>query len=95
MEIAEEKTRIIEFGRFAERDIKRRGGRKPETFDFLGFTHYCGRSRKGRFKLKWKTARKKLQAKINAFAEWIKRNRSLPLEDIWKTVNAKLRGHYN
>ncbi|MDO0826042.1 group II intron reverse transcriptase/maturase [Desulfosporosinus nitroreducens] len=89
LEIAQEKTRIIEFGRYAERDIKRRGGRKPETFDFLGFTHYCGRSRKGRFKLKWKTARKKFHAKVIAFTDWIKANRNLPLKDIWETVNSK------
>jgi len=95
LEIAQEKTRIIEFGRYAERDIKSRGGRKPETFDFLGFTHYCGRSRKGRFKLKWKTARKKFQAKVLAFTDWIKANRNLPLKDIWETVNSKLRGHFN
>ncbi|TWH60203.1 group II intron reverse transcriptase/maturase [Desulfitobacterium sp. LBE] len=95
LEIAQEKTRIIEFGRFAERDIKRRGGRKPKTFDFLGFTHYCGKNRKGRFKLKWKTARKKFQAKVTAFTEWIKANRNLPLKDIWENVNSKLRGHFN
>jgi RNA-directed DNA polymerase len=95
LEIAEEKTRIIEFGRFAERDIKRRGGTKPETFDFLGLTHYCGKSRKGLFKLKWKTARKKFQAKVNAFSEWIEANRTLPIKDIWEKVNAKLRGHFN
>jgi len=95
LEIAEEKTRIIEFGRFAERDNKRRGGTKPETFDFLGLTHYCGKSRKGFFKLKWKTARKKFQAKVNAFSEWIEANRTLPIKDIWEKVNAKLRGHYN
>ncbi|AFV02725.1 Retron-type RNA-directed DNA polymerase [Dehalobacter sp. UNSWDHB] len=95
LEIAEEKTRIIEFGRYAQRDVQRRGGRKPETFDFLGITHYCGRSRKGRFKLRWKTARKKFQAKLIEFNEWIKTNRNLPFKDIWKKVNAKLRGHYN
>lgn len=95
LEIAEEKTRIIEFGRYAQRDVKRRGGRKPETFDFLGITHYCGRSRKGRFKLKWKTAWKKFQAKLIEFNEWIKTNRNLPFKDIWEKVNAKLRGHYN
>jgi RNA-directed DNA polymerase len=94
LEIAEEKTRIIEFGRFAESDLKRQGKRKPETFDFLGFTHYCGRSRQGRFKLKWKTASNKFHSKVNEFAEWIKENRLKPLKEIWKTVNLKLRGHY-
>ena len=95
LSIAEEKTKIIEFGRFAEERIKRRGGNKPETFDFLGFTHYCGKSRKGNFKLKWKTSSKKFRAKVNEFNEWIKANRSLPLGLIWEKVNQKLRGHYN
>ncbi|MCK4260750.1 MAG: hypothetical protein KAX49_17365 [Halanaerobiales bacterium] len=74
--------------------MKRRGGRKPETFDFLGFTHYCGRSRRGKFKLKWKTSRKKFHAKIQIFKKWIKDNRFSTLKKIWKTVNQKLRGHY-
>ena len=95
LEIAEEKTRIIEFGRFAERDAKNRGERKPETFDFLGFTHYCGRSRKGRFKLKWKTSRKKFVAKVKEFNKWMKENRHSPLSIIWNSINQKLRGHYN
>jgi RNA-directed DNA polymerase len=95
LEIAEEKTRIIEFGRFAERDAKRRGERKPETFDFLGFTHYCGKSRKGRFKLKWKTSSKKFITKVKEFNKWMKENRHIPLCSIWESINQKLRGHYN
>lgn len=95
LSVADEKTRIIKFGRFAERDCKREGKRKPETFDFLGFTHYCGRSRKGRFKLKWKTSNKKYNNKLNAFNKWMKENRRLPLQIIWEKVNLKLVGHYN
>lgn len=95
LSIAEEKTKIIEFGRFVEERIKRRGENKPETFDFLGFTHYCGKSRKGNFKLKWKTSSKKFRAKVNDFNKWIKANRNLPLGLIWEEVNQKLRGHYN
>lgn len=95
MSIAEEKTKIIEFGRFAKERIKRKGGNKPETFEFLGFTHYCSKSRKGYFKLKWKTSSKKFRAKVNDFNKWIKENRNLPLGLIWKKVNQKLRGHYN
>lgn len=95
LSIAEEKTKIIEFGRFAEERIKRKGGKKPETFEFLGFTHYCGKSRKGNFKLKWKTSSKKFRAKVNDFNKWIKGNRNLPLGLIWEKVNQKLRGHYN
>ncbi len=94
LQLSKEKTKIIKFGRFAERDVKRKGGRKPETFDFLGITHYCGRSRKGNFKIKWKTSRKKFHAKVNEFREWIKENRDRPLKEIWKKVNSKLRGHY-
>jgi len=95
LSVAEEKTRIIRFGRFAERDCKREGKGKPETFDFLGLTHYCGRSRKGRFKLKWKTSRKKFVSKVNAFNKWMRENRHLPLPIIWEKVNLKLVGHYN
>lgn len=95
LSVAEEKTRIIRFGRFAERDCRREGRGKPETFDFLGLTHYCGRSRKGRFKLKWKTARKKFVSKVKAFNNWMKENRHLQLEIIWEKVNLKLVGHYN
>ena len=60
----------------------------------LGFTHYCGRSKKGRFKLKWKTARKKFVAKVNEFSSWIKENRHLSLSEIWKKVIQKIKGHY-
>ena len=52
LELAEDKTKLLRFGRFAERDLKRLDGQSPGTFDFLGFTHYCGHSRTGRFKLK-------------------------------------------
>jgi len=92
--IAVEKTRIIKFGRFAATDAERDGKGKPETFDFLGFTHYCGKSRKGKFMLKRRTARKKFRAKIIAFAEWLKENRQKPLKELWPLIAAKLRGHY-
>jgi group II intron reverse transcriptase/maturase len=60
LELSEEKTKLLRFGRFARRDSQRLGEGAPGTFDFLGFTHYCGLSRAGKFKLKRKTARKKL-----------------------------------
>ena len=93
--IAEDKTKIIEFGRFAAEQVKRKTGQKPDTFDFLGFTHYCSKDRKGYFKLKRKTASKKLRTKINEFGQWIKENRNNPLAEIWESINQKLRGHYN
>jgi hypothetical protein len=64
LELNTDKTRLIEFGRRAERDRKRRGEGKPETFNFLGFTHSCGRHRKGYFSLWRKTTRKRMVAKL-------------------------------
>ena len=64
LELHPEKTRLIEFGRFAAENRARRGDRKPETFDFLGFTHICAKTRNGRFKLKRITSKKKMRAKL-------------------------------
>ena len=61
-----EKTRLIEFGRFAAKDRKSRGLGKPETFNFLGFTHICGRSRRGAFQLKRQTRRDRMRARLRA-----------------------------
>lgn len=96
LEFAEDKTRLIEFGRFASENCKRKGKRKPETFDFLGFTHYCSKSADGkRFRVKRKTSKKKLKQKIQEFKIWIKTHRNLPLRVIMATVKRKLIGHYN
>lgn len=95
LELAEEKTKILEFGRFARQNREGRGERKPETFDFLGFTFYCGTDGKKQFfRCRVKTSKKKLRSKIKQMKEWIKYHRTMPLELIFKTVNAKLRGHY-
>lgn len=95
LSLAKEKTKIIEFGRFAKENRKRRGERKPETFDFLGFTFYCGTNGKREFfRCRVKTSRKKYRAKLRAMKEWIKRNRTAKLEYIIKMINMKLRGHY-
>ena len=85
----------VEFGRFARQNRKARGERKPDTFDFLGFTFYCGMDGKKQFfRCRVKTSKKKFRSKIKAMKEWIKIHRTMPLEQIFKTVNAKLRGHY-
>jgi len=90
-----DKTRLLEFGRFAEGNIKTRGGGKPETFDFLGFTHYCSKSHKtGKFRMKRKTARKKYNMKLKEMNLWLKQNRHLRLADLFNKLNTKLRGHY-
>lgn len=92
--IAEEKTKIIEFGRFAEKDRKKRGEGKPETFDFLGFTHYCSKSQKGGFRVKHKTSGKKFKQKVKAMKEWIRFNRHMEQEAFLRTIRTKLMGHY-
>lgn len=61
-----EKTRLIEFGRFARENRRRRGQGKLETFDFLGFTHCCGSTRKGKFMVVRLTSSKRLRAKLHA-----------------------------
>lgn len=96
LEFAEEKTRLIEFGRFASENRKKRGQGKPETFDFLGFTHYCSKSNKsGKYRVKRKTSKKKQKQKVKEFKMWIKENRNKPLTEIMETVKKKLIGHYN
>jgi hypothetical protein len=96
LEVAEEKTKIIMFGRFAEVDMNRQGLGKPETFDFLGFTHYCSKSQNGKYRIKSRTSSKKYRAKLKAFNEWIKKTRNrYKLRYIVDMVKLKLRGHYN
>lgn len=96
LEFAKDKTRLIEFGRFASNNRKNKGMGKPETFDFLGFTHYCSSSYKtGRFRLKRKTSKKKFKQKVQEFKIWIKENRNRPLKEIIPTIRRKLIGHYN
>jgi RNA-directed DNA polymerase len=95
LEVEPTKTKVMEFGRFAVQNAKRRGER-AETFDFLGLTHYCGSRRDGKgFRMKRVTSRKKFGAKLKAFKEWLKKARNLKTREIWKTAKAKLRGHYN
>ena len=95
LEFAKDKTRLIEFGRYAFERRNRKGLGKPETFDFLGFTHYCSLSRNGKFRVKRKTSRKKFKQKVYEFKVWIKLNRNKPLKEIMETVKKKLTGHYN
>jgi RNA-directed DNA polymerase len=88
-----EKTRLVDFGRYAEEHAKRQG-KKPATFDFLGFTHICARSRRGKFTVNVRTMKKRLRRGLTAVAEWCQENRHEPVEKQQQTLNAKLRGHY-
>jgi RNA-directed DNA polymerase len=95
LELAPDKTRIVEFGRFAEDNTKKRGGGKPGTFSFLGFTHFCTKSRKGRFKVGRMTDRRKLAGKVKEINLWLKSVRNaVRLETWWKMLTSKMLGHY-
>ena len=76
LRLAEEKTQCIEFGRFAREDANKRG-EKPKEFTFLGFTHYCGKTREGYFKVKRRTSRKKLGQSLRKFTDWARKVRGV------------------
>ncbi len=95
LEVEPSKTKLLAFGRFAEKNAKQQG-MKPETFDFLGFTHYCDKTRYGVFKVKRRTAKKKFRAKLKDFGAWLKAKRSvLKKGELLKRAKAKLVGHLN
>lgn len=94
LDLSKEKTRLIEFGRYAKINAERKG-KKPDTLDFLGFTHFCDRSRKGNFKVGRKTRQKKYNAKLKEMNEWLKAIRNMvEIKEWWEVLKAKLRGHY-
>ncbi len=93
LELNTAKTRLLEFGRFAGERAARHGG-KPEPFDFLGFTHICGRTRRGAFQVRRKTSRTRLRRFLTATGQWCKVNRHVPVRAQWAILGAKLRGHY-
>ena len=90
-----EKTRLIEFGRFAARDRKERGLGKPETFNFLGFTFICGKSRRGKFLLKRKTRRDRMRAKLRMVKEDMRRRMHQPIPQQGKWLGHVVRGYFN
>lgn len=95
LELSQEKTKMIEFGRFAWENRNKRGLPRPESFNFLGFTFYCSFSRQtNKFILKVKTEKKRLTKKIKEFGEWFKRNRH-KFDELIPKIKAKLHGHYN
>ncbi len=87
LELSEDKSQIIKFGRFAGEDAK--------TFDFLGFTIISGKSRSGKYTVKYCTNEKKLKAKRVKVKKWIQQNMHTPIGELIKKLNVKLRGHYN
>jgi RNA-directed DNA polymerase len=95
LELNAEKTRLIEFGRKAERDRKQRGEGKPETLDFLGFTHYCGKHREGYFALWRKTSRKRLVAKLQRLKQQLRVRRHEPIAVVGQWLQRVVNGFYN
>jgi group II intron reverse transcriptase/maturase len=95
LEVEPSKTKVFAFGPGADGLARKQGRAKAETFDFLGFTHYCSRTRDGRrFRMKRRTSRKKFRQKLSAYKEWLKENRArMSNAEIWEKTRAKLRGH--
>src|SRR5215467_4746435 len=94
LELHPEKTRLLEFGPFAVANRKRRGEGKPETFNFLGFTHICGKKRSnGMFTVVGQTMRKRLQAKLNEVKAELRRRMHEPIPEQGKWLQAVVRGH--
>jgi RNA-directed DNA polymerase len=91
-----EKTRLIEFGRFAAENRRRRGEGKPETFAFLGFTHICGRKhRSGSFIVKRRTASKRLRTKLHEVKERLLRQRHDPIPKQGAWLRGVVQGYFN
>jgi RNA-directed DNA polymerase len=94
LELHPEKTRVISFGRYERRNAEKQN-RKANTFDFLGFTHYCGKNRKGNYKVGRKTSRQKFHARFKEMNNWLKKIRNYKkVKEWWPILQAKLRGHY-
>jgi hypothetical protein len=95
LSLAEDKCRLIEFGRFAVSNRERRGEGKPETFDFLGFTHICSTNKGGKFKVRRRTSRKKFVKKCKDMHQKIGKMRTEKTAVIIKWINQVLVGYYH
>jgi hypothetical protein len=94
LELNSEKTRLIEFGRFAALNREGRGEGKPETFTFLGFTHHCGKRQDGSFIVWRKTAKKRLVAKLQTIKLELKRQRHAPIAQVGEWLRKVVTGYY-
>jgi RNA-directed DNA polymerase len=95
LELHPEKTRRIEFGRFAEQNRERRGEGKPETFDFLGFTHISGKDRNGLYIVRRKTIRKRMRAKLRQVKQQLHQRMHDPIPSVGEWLRAVVQGHFN
>jgi hypothetical protein len=94
LELHADKTRLIEFGRFAATNREKRGEGKPETFNFLGFTHICGKTRKGHFTVKRQTMRKRLRTKLKAVKLELRRRLHDPIPKQGEWLRSVILGHF-
>jgi hypothetical protein len=95
LELHPDKTRRIEFGRFAEENRRRRGEGKPETFDFLGLTHISGKNSLGRFAVRRKTIRKRIRAKLGCIKPELRKRMHDPLSQTGQWLKSIVQGHFN
>jgi len=95
LELHPDKTRRIEFGRFAEENRERRGEGKPETFDFLGFQHISGKNRLGRFTVRRKTVGKRMRAKLLKLKQELRRRRHDPVTQTGGWLKSVVQGYFN
>jgi group II intron reverse transcriptase/maturase len=95
LELHPEKTRLLSFGRRAAARGRRNGRGKPPTFDFLGFTHICGKSRKERFQLLRRTSRKRVQRKLNEVKAELRRRLHRPVPEVGRWLRSVIQGHVN
>ena len=96
LELHPEKTRVIEFGRFAEDNRRRRGEGKPETFDFLGFTHICGKTWKNNwFTVRRQTIKKRLRSKLQAIRQELRKRWHEPIAETGKWLRSVVQGYFN
>jgi hypothetical protein len=92
--LAAAKTRLVEFGRFAQRHARRHGRSRRETIYFLGFTLYCTPNLKGNFRIGMRTEKSRLQRTLMRLQDLMRRMRHLPLKEQVDNLNVLLRGHY-
>jgi RNA-directed DNA polymerase len=95
LELHPDKTRRIEFGRFADTNRKRRGEGKPETFDFLGFTHACGKTRQGAFKVRRQTIGKRMREKLQQLKQQFRSRMHHPVAQTGEWLQSVVRGYFN
>jgi len=94
LELHPEKTRLIEFGRYAARNRKRAGAGKPESFDFLGFTHSCDKTRNGKFIVLRQTMRQRMCAKLHELKNELRRHMHYSIPEVGQWLRSVMRGHF-